>query len=158
VFQVHAWRLGQPTPASDAVNLVLALEAVWAFLFCRSPWPRHYTAVIPVVYGAVGPTRSGDATWYGVNTTPSRMQSGEWFDPLAMTLAVDITEWADMKGAWFQVCTPRATQFEGCVVAQAMDTGYLKEYRVLVDLSRGAFQRIAPLGKGRQHVIVRRIE
>ena len=135
----------------------LVLVTALVFLLCRTPWPRTYSVTIPIVQGATGQVQAGDATWYGVSVTPSRSRDGNWFNPLGMTCAVDDKKWGTERGAWYQVCRPRHSQYEGCVVVQVTDTGYLEQASVLVDLSRGAFNRLAPLGQGRQKVYVRRI-
>jgi len=122
-------------------------------------WPPvvKFTTHVPLVSAPPAPV-VGDATWYGINSKPSRSRDGKWFNPLGMTCAVDARKWGTEAGAWYQVCRPNHSQYEGCVVVQVTDTGYLEQEKVLVDLARGAFKLLAPLGQGRQKVYVRRIK
>lgn len=102
--------------------------------------PSRPTTGLPGVYGA--PNATGVASWYGDELKGRPMANGQPFDPNRLTCA-----------SWFYDFGTRLhVQHEDrAVVVLVTDRGpaakLVRQGRI-IDLSRAAFARLAPLGKG----------
>lgn len=85
--------------------------------------------------------RSGVASWYGGHHHGRRTASGRVFNKYALTAAHNGLPF----GTRVRVTNQRTGR---SVIVVITDTGGFNRYNREIDLSQGAFQRIAPLGQG----------
>lgn len=112
------------------------------------------------------PMMTGKATWYDL---PGTMRDGTRYDPQEETCAVDDGLFAQFVTKPVLICTIynetklklsdlELTESGRCVKCSVTDSGYLAQYGIVVDMSRAAFRRLAPLGVGVVNVDVWRLE
>lgn len=95
-----------------------------------------------LIYAATAnPVRTGTASWYGLEKQGQLMANGRNFDHTAMTCA----GWDWPLGTILKV-TNEANGF--AVIVECTDRGPGKELGRLIDLSGGAFSKIADLKHG----------
>lgn len=90
----------------------------------------------------------GKASWYGNEHHGRRTASGAVFDQWAMTAASNHMPLGSVA---------RVTAGKRAVVVRITDTGGFGKYDRLIDLSRGAFAKLAPTGQGIVRVCVERL-
>lgn len=90
------------------------------------------------------PDLEGKATFYHDYFEGRLTRTEEVFRQDGLTGAVDDSGWPEFRGKEVLVCTRDST----CVKVQVNDTGYLAEHGIVVDLSKRAFQQLAPLRQG----------
>ena len=73
------------------------------------------------------------------------MKSGKKFDENALTVAVRPTDWKSLRGKKLRVTNPETGK---SVDVEVTDTGGFKKYGRVLDLSLGAFKRIADPKRG----------
>jgi len=89
------------------------------------------------------PDMVGKATHYHDYFVGRLTRTEEVFGQGGLTAAVDDSKWPEMEGKEVLICADSA-----CVKARVNDTGYLAEHGIVVDLSKRAFQQLAPLRQG----------
>lgn len=82
----------------------------------------------------------GPASWYGAEHHGGITASGSRFDQWAMTAAM--ASRSHLGEVW------RVTYGKKSVVVRITDTGGFAKYGRIIDLSRGAFRKLADEGKG----------
>lgn len=92
-------------------------------------------------------TQEGVASWYGGSHNGRKTASGEIFREHLMTCASNSHKF----GTRLRVTNPDTGK---SVVVRVNDTGGFKKYGRLLDLSKGAFSKIAPIRQGLVRVIV----
>ena len=80
-----------------------------------------------------------DPRWGGVT------KSGEKFDENLLTAAVSPARWKELKNKTLRITNPANNKF---VDVKVNDTGGFDKYGRLIDLSKGAFSKIADPKKG----------
>lgn len=102
--------------------------------------------------GAVKPVESlaNTVTWYGPGFHGNLTASGERFNQNAMTCASN----SHKMGTLLKVTNKSNGK---SVVCKVNDTGGFSKYGVKLDLSKGAFAKIAPLGQGRAKVHIEKV-
>jgi len=89
------------------------------------------------------PDMEGRATFYHDYFEGRLTRNEEVFRQHGLTAAVDDTRWSELRNKTLLVCGKGK-----CVLVRANDTGYLSEWGIAVDLSKRAFQQLAPLRQG----------
>ena len=89
------------------------------------------------------PDMEGRATFYHDYFEGRLTRNEEIFRQDGLTAAVDDSRWPGLRGKEVVVCADTT-----CVKVRVTDTGYLSEWGIAVDLSKRAFQRLAPLRQG----------
>ena len=92
---------------------------------------------------------SVDPRWGGVT------KSGEKFDETKPTCAVLPSQWKKLKGRKLRVTSVDTGK---SVVVKVNDTGGFEKYGRSIDLSKSAFETIAPLNKGLTNVKIEVVE
>lgn len=106
-------------------------------------------SVLWVVLGAEEPSVVGRASWYGGGEKLNRLTAnGEVFDPTLLTAA----SWQYPFGTRLRVVNVKTGK---AVIVRVNDRGPARRLKRIIDLSREAFRRIAPL---RQGVVEVRVE
>lgn len=90
------------------------------------------------------------ATYYGDKFHGRKTASGERFNQNAMTCASNTHK----MGTLLEVTNVKNGK---SVVCRVNDTGGFSKYGVALDLSKGAFAKIAPLSQGRAQVSIRKV-
>jgi len=85
----------------------------------------------------------GKATFYADYFEGRLTRSEEVFSQHKLTAAVDDGMWPALRNKKLLVCSRKH-----CVLVRANDTGYLRGHGIVIDLSKGAFQKLAPLYQG----------
>ena len=93
---------------------------------------------------------AGVASWYGERFHNKRTASGEIFNMNAMTCASN----SHKMGTKLLVTNKENGK---SVVVKVNDTGGFKKYRRTLDLSKGAFAKIANINKGVIKVTIKKI-
>lgn len=112
----------------------------------------HFLTYFAILLGlSHPPDMVSKATYYHDYYHGRLTRNEEMFDQEKLTAAVDDGMWHKLKGKEVIVC--ESSKEEGyvacrCVVVRANDTGYLAEHGVILDLSKRAFQQLAPLRQG----------
>lgn len=94
--------------------------------------------------------QAGTVTYYGDKFHGRKTASGERFDQNAMTCASNTHKF----GTLLEVTNVKNGK---SVVCRVNDTGGFSKYGVSLDLSKGAFAKIAPLSQGRAQVSIRKV-
>lgn len=89
------------------------------------------------------PDMEGKATYYSDYYHGRLTRNEQTFDQEKFTAAVDDAMWPELRDRKLLVCGESR-----CVVVRVNDTGYLSGWGIAVDLSKRAFQRLAPLRQG----------
>ena len=90
----------------------------------------------------------GRASWYGAESG-NRTANGEYFDGRSLTAAMPSRKYL---GHHYRV-----THGGKSVVVRITDTGGFAKYGRVIDLSRGAFAKLAPTSKGVIRVCLERV-
>lgn len=98
------------------------------------------------------PDMEGKATFYADYFEGRLTRSEEVFSQAGLTAAVDDAMWSELRGKEVVVCAYSTQQKSGSLSCTSVlvinDTGYLAEHGIVVDLSKRAFQQLAPLRQG----------
>lgn len=94
--------------------------------------------------------QAATVTYYGDKFHGRKTASGERFNQNAMTCASN----SHKMGTLLEVTNVKNGK---SVVCRVNDTGGFSKYGVSLDLSKGAFAKIAPLSQGRAQVSIRRV-
>ena len=114
-----------------ALNIGVAVILVAAFFAVLQTVPARGAERCQIV---------GDASWYGHQFHGRTTRSGERFNQWAMTAAMPSK--LNIGEYW------RVTYRGKSVVVRINDTGAFAKYGRVIDLSRGAFGKLAPEGQG----------
>lgn len=95
--------------------------------------------------------QAATVTYYGDKFHGRKTASGERFNQNAMTCASN----SHKMGALLEVTNVKNGK---SVVCRVNDTGGFSKYGVSLDLSKGAFAKIAPLSQGRAQVTIKRVD
>lgn len=102
-------------------------------------------------YTFIAFAEEGIASWYSVASSSNITASGEEFTDEGMTCAsMDYP-----FGIWLKVTNIENGKF---VIVKVNDRGGFKKYGRIIDLSKGAFEKIADLDKGLIMVNIERIK
>ncbi|OOS20912.1 septal ring lytic transglycosylase RlpA family protein [Moraxella pluranimalium] len=104
-------------------------------------------ALIAITLLAFTAAEASVVTYYGGKFHGRKTASGERFDENAMTCASNTHKF----GTLLQVTN---TANGKSVVCRVNDRGGFSKYGIALDLSKGAFAQIAPLGQGRARVTI----
>ncbi|UTO04404.1 septal ring lytic transglycosylase RlpA family protein [Moraxella sp. FZLJ2107] len=94
--------------------------------------------------------QAATVTYYGDKFHGRKTASGERFNQNAMTCASN----SHKMGTLLEVTNVKNGK---SVVCRVNDTGGFSKYGVSLDLSKGAFAKIAPLSQGRAQVSIRKV-
>ncbi len=94
--------------------------------------------------------QAATVTYYGDKFHGRKTASGERFNQNAMTCASNTHK----MGTLLEVTNVKNGK---SVVCRVNDTGGFSKYGVALDLSKGAFAKIAPLSQGRAQVSIRKV-
>lgn len=95
--------------------------------------------------------QAATVTYYGDKFHGRKTASGERFNQNAMTCASN----SHKMGTLLEVTNVKNGK---SVVCRVNDTGGFSKYGVSLDLSKGAFAKIAPLSQGRAQVTIKRVD
>ena len=107
--------------------------------YYKQEYSRQHNSTIERVEGR--PENCGIASWYGRELAGRATANGEPFNPAGLTAA----SWYHRFGSRVKVYNPKNGR---TVVVRINDRGPNKRLGRIIDLSKGAFRKIAKLSKG----------
>ena len=103
--------------------------------------PMKYVIMSLIALATTTAANAGTASWYGGSFHGKKTASGEVFNQHALTAASNTHK----LGSLLKVTNPANGK---SVVVRVTDTGGFGKYGRTLDLSKGAFSKIASLSKG----------